>query len=227
MDEVLGKTTKSKRIHMVERKNRKRSVGKPKTKHLEARAIGPNRFKFTSYRGVTMRKMISILIDSWDSVDQCDKDQLWLNIKNYWHIRDDDHKAQVLRDCNTHWKAYKSELLKLWDNGVNPVKKYPHLNKAMWKNFLVLKSTEEFENIWKDKKPFSSKELEERVKIWMKTFGDKVKPFCKAYNESTTKGKERLEVTKGKESFAEIEKFVSVGMVIHVFHYIHGLELAV
>ncbi|KAL7584435.1 uncharacterized protein LOC128125919 isoform X1 [Lactuca sativa] len=54
-------------------------------------------------------------------------------------------------------------------------------------------------NIWKDKKPFSSEELEERVKTWMRTFGDKVKPFCKAYNESTTKGKERLEVTKGKE----------------------------
>ena len=45
------------------------------------RAIGPNRFKFTSYHGVTTRKMISILIDSWDLVDQCDKDQLWLNIK--------------------------------------------------------------------------------------------------------------------------------------------------
>ncbi|CAI9290203.1 unnamed protein product [Lactuca saligna] len=163
------------------------------------RAIGSNRFKFTSYRGVTTRKMISILIDSWDLVDQCDKDQLWLNIKNHWHIRDDDHKAQVFRDCNTHWKAYKSELLKLWDNGVNPVKKYPYLDKAMWKNFLVLKSTEEFENIWKDKKAFSSEELEERVKTWMRTFGDKVKPFCKAYNESTTKGKERLEVTKGKE----------------------------
>ncbi|CAI9272623.1 unnamed protein product [Lactuca saligna] len=238
MDEVLVKTTKSRRIRMVERKTRKRSVGIPKTKHLEARntmerpekkkrsvtlirdhfkeylsnlivefdhfgrAIGPNRFKFTSYRGVTTRKMISILIDSWDLVDQCDKDQLWLNINNHWHIRDDDHKAQVLRDCNTHWKAYKSELLKLWDNGVNP-------------------------NIWKDKKPFSSEELEERLKTWMINFGDKVKPFCKAYNESTTKGKERLEVTKGKESFAEIEKFVSVGMVIHVFHNIHGLELAV
>ncbi|XP_023757279.1 uncharacterized protein LOC111905768 [Lactuca sativa] len=180
MDEVLVKTTKSRRIRMVERKTRKRSVGKPKTKHLEARntmerlekkkrsvtlirdhskeylsnltvefdhfgrAIGPNRFKFTSYRGVTTRKMISILIDSWDLVDQCDKDQLWLNIKNYWHIRDDDHKAQVLRDCNTHWKAYKSELLKLWDNGVNLVKKYSYLDKAMWKKFLVLKSTEEF-----------------------------------------------------------------------------------
>nr|KAJ0223373.1 hypothetical protein LSAT_V11C200094830 [Lactuca sativa] len=237
MDEVLVKTTKSRRIRMVERKTRKRSVGKPKTKHLEARntmerlekkkrsvtlirdhskeylsnltvefdhfgrAIGPNRFKFTSYRGVTTRKMISILIDSWDLVDQCDKDQLWLNIKNYWHIRDDDHKAQVLRDCNTHWKAYKSELLKLWDNGVNLVKKYSYLDKAMWKKFLVLKSTEEFKNIWKDKKPFSSEELKERVKTWMRTFGDKVKPFCKAYNESTTKGKERLEVTKGKESW--------------------------
>nr|KAJ0198303.1 hypothetical protein LSAT_V11C700348240 [Lactuca sativa] len=105
MDEVLVQTTKSRRIRMVERKTRKRSVDKPKTKHLEAsvtlirdhskeylsnltvefdqfgRAIGPNRFKFTSYRGVTTRKMISILIDSWDLVDQCDKDQLWLNIK--------------------------------------------------------------------------------------------------------------------------------------------------
>ncbi|XP_042755309.1 uncharacterized protein LOC111921450 [Lactuca sativa] len=181
MDEVLVQTTKSRRIRMVERKTRKRSVDKPKTKHLEARhtmdskekkkrsvtlirdhskeylsnltvefdqfdrAIGPNRFKFTSYHGVTTRKMISILIDSWDLVDQCDKDQLWLNIKNYWHIRDDNHKAQVLRDCNTQWKAYKSALLKLWEKGVNPVKEYPYLDKAMWKKFIVLKSTEEFE----------------------------------------------------------------------------------
>ncbi|CAH1426698.1 unnamed protein product [Lactuca virosa] len=37
MDEVLVQTTKSRRIRMVERKTRKRSVGKPKTKHLEAR----------------------------------------------------------------------------------------------------------------------------------------------------------------------------------------------
>nr|KAJ0199481.1 hypothetical protein LSAT_V11C600316460 [Lactuca sativa] len=36
-------------------------------------------------------------------------------------------------------------------------------------------------NIWKDKKPFSSEELEERVKTWMRTFGDKVKPFCKVH----------------------------------------------
>ncbi|XP_052624656.1 uncharacterized protein LOC111917613 isoform X2 [Lactuca sativa] len=183
MDEVLVQRTKSRRIRMVERKTRKISVDKPKTKHLEARhtmdrkekkkrsvtlirdhskeylsnltvefdqfgrAIGPNRFKFTSYRGVTTRKMISILIDSWDLVDQCDKDQLWLNIKNYWHIRDDNHKAQVLRDCNTQWKAYKSALLKLWEKGVNPVKEYPYLDKAMWKKFIVLKSTEEFEEL--------------------------------------------------------------------------------
>ncbi|KAL4580605.1 hypothetical protein LXL04_016805 [Taraxacum kok-saghyz] len=45
------------------------------------RPIGKNRFKFASYRGVTTRKRISILIDSWDVVDECEKDQLWLNIK--------------------------------------------------------------------------------------------------------------------------------------------------
>nr|KAJ0195043.1 hypothetical protein LSAT_V11C700352230 [Lactuca sativa] len=37
IDEVLVQTTKSRRIYMVERKTRKRSVGKPRTKHLEAR----------------------------------------------------------------------------------------------------------------------------------------------------------------------------------------------
>ncbi|CAI9268975.1 unnamed protein product [Lactuca saligna] len=69
-----------------------------------------------------------------------------------------------------------------------------------WMNEFVLFRQHGFpKNIWKDKKTFSSEELEERVKTWMRTFGDKVKPFCKAYNESTTKGKERLEVTKGKE----------------------------
>lgn len=69
----------------------------------------------------------------------------YLKNQNYWHIRDDNHKAQVLRDCNTQWKAYKSALLKLWEKGVNPVKEYPYLDKAMWKKFIVLKSTEEFE----------------------------------------------------------------------------------
>lgn len=69
----------------------------------------------------------------------------YLKKQNYWHIRDDNHKAQVLRDCNTQWKAYKSALLKLWEKGVNPVKEYPYLDKAMWKKFIVLKSTEEFE----------------------------------------------------------------------------------
>ncbi|KAL7596475.1 hypothetical protein Lser_V15G30322 [Lactuca serriola] len=39
MDEVLVQTTKSRRIRMVERKTRKRSVGKPKTKHLQARFL--------------------------------------------------------------------------------------------------------------------------------------------------------------------------------------------
>ncbi|CAI9271190.1 unnamed protein product [Lactuca saligna] len=37
IDQVLVQTTKSRRICMVERKTRKRSVGKPKSKHLEAR----------------------------------------------------------------------------------------------------------------------------------------------------------------------------------------------
>ncbi|KAL4568429.1 hypothetical protein LXL04_024042 [Taraxacum kok-saghyz] len=49
--------------------------------HEYDRPIGKNRFKFASYRGVTTRKMISILVKSWDVVDECDKDQLWLNIK--------------------------------------------------------------------------------------------------------------------------------------------------
>ncbi|CAI9270047.1 unnamed protein product [Lactuca saligna] len=147
MDEVLVQTTKSRRIRMVERKPEKEVLINPKRNILKQELLDLTALKFTSYRGVTTRKMISILIDSWDLVDQCDKDQLWLNIKNYWHIRDDNHKAQVLRDCNTQWKAYKSALLKLWEKGVNPVKEYPYLDKAMWKKFIVLKSTEEFEEL--------------------------------------------------------------------------------
>ncbi|KAL4585211.1 hypothetical protein LXL04_009827 [Taraxacum kok-saghyz] len=115
------------------------------------RPIGKNQFKFASYRGVTTRKRISILIDSWDVVDECDKDQLWLNIKNYWNIPDDkrteDIKTQTLKDCNTQWRAYKSRLLYLWDNHIDPLGEYPYLEKKMWKNFLVLKSTEDFEEI--------------------------------------------------------------------------------
>ena len=55
-------------------------------------AIGVNRPKFASYRGVTTRKLISILTESWDQVKQCEKDNLWLTIKVYF----DNHSIQCL-----------------------------------------------------------------------------------------------------------------------------------
>ncbi|KAL4591898.1 hypothetical protein LXL04_004873 [Taraxacum kok-saghyz] len=115
-------------------------------------AIGVNRPKFASYRGVTTRKLISILIESWDQVKQCEKDNLWLTIKNI--PNDDDPeitkriKKRQLKFCNTHWKAYKSTLLKLWAAGETLEtleERYPYLDMEMFEKFLALKSTEEFQ----------------------------------------------------------------------------------
>ncbi|KAL4577586.1 hypothetical protein LXL04_013695 [Taraxacum kok-saghyz] len=121
-------------------------------------AIGVNRPKFASYRGVTTRKLISILIESWDQVEQCEKDNLWLNIMNYWNIPDDDDpkitkriKKRQLKSFNTHWKAYKSTLLKLWAAGESLEsleERYPYLDMEMFEKFLTLKSNEEFQVCW-------------------------------------------------------------------------------
>ncbi|CAI9302872.1 unnamed protein product [Lactuca saligna] len=139
-----------------QRKGRSVSLIKDKPKHklvhlqIEfnelGQTIGNNRFEFTTYCGVTVRTRISIL-KQWNEVPQPEIDELWLNIKTHWNIPNDDYKAQVLKVCNQQWRSYKSKLVKFMDKHIDPLEKYPYLDKDMWNDFVKQKSKPEFKEI--------------------------------------------------------------------------------
>lgn len=64
------------------------------------RAIGATQPGFGSYCGAIARTRISCLIESWDKVPKSQLDDLWLEIKNHWHIPNDNAKKRTLSVCN-------------------------------------------------------------------------------------------------------------------------------
>lgn len=65
-------------------------------------------------------------------------------LQTHWNIPNDDYKAQVLKVCNQQWRSYKSKLVKFMDRRIDPLEKYPYLDKDMWNDFVKQKSKPEF-----------------------------------------------------------------------------------
>ncbi|CAH1450038.1 unnamed protein product [Lactuca virosa] len=75
------------------------------------------------------------------------KDMLWSTIKKRWNIPNDNRKKDVLRTCNSQWRAFKKRLKKKCDNQRDPLETYSYLERSTLQSFRQRISSEEFQEI--------------------------------------------------------------------------------
>ncbi|XP_071704556.1 uncharacterized protein [Rutidosis leptorrhynchoides] len=84
------------------------------------------------------KRSISIKYITWKKVPTDDKDQLWRAIKNYWRIKEDTNKKEVIKLCNTSWKRFKGKLRKNYMlKGREPFEKYNFIEEDTWADFVL------------------------------------------------------------------------------------------
>nr|KAJ0192578.1 hypothetical protein LSAT_V11C800445420 [Lactuca sativa] len=109
--------------------------------------VGKKQSKFANECGVITRSMISVEYTSWKKVPIAQKDMLWLAIKKRWNIPNDNRKKDVLKTCNSQWRAFKKRLKKKCDNQRDPLETYSYLERSTLQSFRQRISSEEFQEI--------------------------------------------------------------------------------
>nr|KYP41324.1 hypothetical protein KK1_037316 [Cajanus cajan] len=75
------------------------------------KASGPNAAKFKSYLGVLARWHVSIIIPSWDDVQEADKNLMWQDIQQNFDIPNTElMRRKMLSALATRWRDFKTFL---------------------------------------------------------------------------------------------------------------------
>ncbi|KAI7747240.1 hypothetical protein M8C21_002032 [Ambrosia artemisiifolia] len=105
---------------------------------------GVNRAKFSSWLGLTLRKRFPYHIDTCKFEKQMWED-LWLDVKDHWKILDDEPKQVLIKKAKKNCTTWRSKLVREFVNKNElPFAKYRYLDQSKWKEFVALKTSDEF-----------------------------------------------------------------------------------
>ncbi|GJW55621.1 ulp1 protease family, C-terminal catalytic domain-containing protein [Tanacetum coccineum] len=80
---------------------------------------------------------ISITYETWRHVPEEQKEALWLNVKDFFDLKNNDAKKTTIKQCNLAWKRFKTRLKSdFMDQGRYPPDyDYTMINKTIWETF--------------------------------------------------------------------------------------------
>ncbi|GJR29559.1 hypothetical protein Tco_1105791 [Tanacetum coccineum] len=125
---------------------KKRGPNKMKTKPVEpfdvvfnkfGEAINDHQCWFANHIGNITRLRISITYETWRHVPEEQKEALWLNVKDFFDLKNNDAKKTTIKQCNLAWKRFKTRLKSdFMDQGRYPPDyDYTMINKTIWETF--------------------------------------------------------------------------------------------
>ncbi|XP_029126333.1 uncharacterized protein LOC114915625 [Cajanus cajan] len=98
---------------------------------------------------VLVRTKVSILLPSWDHVEEVVKNHIWADITETWDIpRTEDMRRKTLSIVAERWRAYKTSLTNNYifgkKKGEFPGHKNPTIDQETWNAFVESRMTKEF-----------------------------------------------------------------------------------
>ncbi|XP_029124820.1 uncharacterized protein LOC114915028 [Cajanus cajan] len=116
---------------------------------ITKRPMGDSATEFMSTMGVLARTKVSILLPSWDHVEEVVKNHIWADITETWDIpRTEDMRRKTLSIVDERWRAYKTSLTNNYifgkKKGEFPGYKNPTIDQETWNAFVESIMTKEF-----------------------------------------------------------------------------------
>ncbi|KAL8230020.1 hypothetical protein R6Q57_014920 [Mikania cordata] len=105
--------------------------------------IGPNSNEFDSKLGLAVRSQFPYWVETKKIEKEKWKD-LWLQIKELWHIPNDDAEKRTMTRAKKMRTDFLSKLYRNYiETGENPCKKYTYFDSSKWEEFVASRSTDE------------------------------------------------------------------------------------
>ncbi|XP_074263566.1 uncharacterized protein LOC141586290 [Silene latifolia] len=108
--------------------------------------------KFSSWIGVTARRHVSCIVETWDDVDNVLRKEILDSITGAFTVIKDRHDWCLIK-AGKLWRKWKCTLVRKWlydETGAirrTPPELYDHITPEEWNAFLASHTTEEFKEI--------------------------------------------------------------------------------